>query len=122
MEIFFKGIIPFIILFQPPQPRPGGSQPCRQRHKSCLSSSLPHVCERKMDTGTTWGRKVDMGLSAQCRAEGATEGPLSKCYFRVLVTCAAKKLSQPRRFSPNSSHNYQNNLYTSAFPPQQSFG
>lgn len=30
-------------------------------------------------------------------------------------------LSQFRRLSPNSSHNYQNNLYASAFPPQQSW-
>lgn len=59
---------------------------------------------------------------AERPTEGPTEGPLSKFYFRVLVTCAAKKLSQPRRLSPNSSHDYQNNLYASAFPPQQSSG
>lgn len=34
---------------------------------------------------------------------------------------SSKELSQFRRFSPNCSHNYQNNLYASAFPPQQSW-
>lgn len=34
---------------------------------------------------------------------------------------SSKELSQFRRFSPNCSHNCQNNLYASAFPPQQSW-
>lgn len=53
------------------------------------------------------------------KGEGRT-GTLCQS-FKSWEFVPGKKLSQPRGFSPNSSHNYKNNLYASAFPPQQSW-
>lgn len=95
MEIFLKGIIPFI-LFQPPQTHPAG-QPALQTNP-CPAAFPVFVQGRWAQTQCSAGR-LTWGPLPGAGWETA-QGALCRFYFS-LGTCACKELSQFRRFSPN---------------------
>ena len=116
-DLLFKGTIPPIYhISQNPRDSPMRQWASGDRQDSCPRKRVQPL-EGTVGTDSA-GQKSWRGLYVVRGAEG-TQAPLSK--FWVLVTQDSKKksFSQPRGFSPNSSHNYKNNLYASAFPPQQ---